>query len=977
MSDTSSDPEPPEQSSPSRLHSIQPIRRQPTRKRALSEMGPIRTPRELETKRAVTFAGFQAAAEESTDESADKSAVEYTESGDVYHPGNCHGEYHGDYLQRMYDVRNGDYGVTIRLKDGATLQQLGVEAEMMGTRFKRGSTRAEARRKKKEAKKKEPIKKADAGTIFGLNKKVGWKPRSKMSTHELNEQKKVLMGVELGRPALRRKGAVPDLKAPSPTAEETKSRVAVREKCCKEPVVQKIEDYYLCLNPKCNLISFEGMGREDETAHEHTTITMDGALKGGHLKSETHPSSSATGETQYKCCTTPNVHFDYGFAYGDNCDQAITSVPKQPSSPASGETPLIWCCKSPDLHTHDDITYCYNCGRDDATDSGEVMFGETSFSATGETRYNCCSSPNVTSSDGETLCHNCGKVFEELFTGDVDFGFDYSANSLASPMVLPRLNSANHGSVAQSTMEGTFPVAHLTMFGLYSTMSSFFEPGEEQTLSVSDRTRSASKLPRLPALPRLVRAHSAPPASTANTVSKTKKKKQSRAAKNGLKRIAARGQPLPPWESQDFSFGDFTIGDFEEVAHSSSRSTNMGSRDGLTAVLELVDKGGYKNPTTESLDRFPRERLCYNCRETGQYEDECPLCLRCKSADHKTSDCEVGIPKFIKFMELPLELRERIYEYALASDHPINPHMCDSSKDSGTGAPGVKFHDDNQHDHGAVTKLLGVTRVNKQIREESFKIFYSANAFVVGMDTTTYFARLEHLGRFKLIRHVCFGIEMHSVNKAPSFLRRMNQYIKEEAAYEKSLRGAPVGANYNSLVAHPQYNCGGITELNMLIALRKLTSSLTTDKEGKGKAIANATYTSKIVFPVPSVEAFNAYERLRWFATTLYGLGISLHYVEGHPLDYNYNSVVGITWQQRFQKKDFEYKKDNRYVSPVGNDGQTEAYRRALALNPALERQPRASGYAYMRTDCRGAVKEWRKMANEGGGIMGPSGLWE
>ena len=132
-------------------------------------------------------------------------------------------------------------------------------------------------------------------------------------------------------------------------------------------------------------------------------------------------------------------------------------------------------------------------------------------------------------------------------------------------------------------------------------------------------------------------------------------------------------------------------------------------------------------------------------------------------------------------MKLAPELRERIYAFALACDLPILPHLCDNT---------LKFHDDNQKDHNAVSALLGVTRVSKKFHTEALPMFYAANTFQVGDDTATYFDRLEHLGRFHMIRQVQFYIMMRKEVRAPGILRGMHQYIKAADAYEKDLVAA-------------------------------------------------------------------------------------------------------------------------------------------------------------------------------------------
>jgi hypothetical protein len=320
----------------------------------------------------------------------------------------------------------------------------------------------------------------------------------------------------------------------------------------------------------------------------------------------------------------------------------------------------------------------------------------------------------------------------------------------------------------------------------------------------------------------------------------------------------------------------------------------------------------------------------------------------------------VGVPVFHKFMELAFELRERIYGFALDTDRPIKPHLCDYPADEI-----IQFHDDHQEDHFAISHLLNITRVSKQIRAEALPVFYSANTFAVGPDTTTYFDRLAYLGRFDMIRHVRFSIETRNENSAPSILRRMNQYIKEAGTFEKDLV-EPLGQRLSLLKRHPQYTYGGIPELNIFITLMKLASSLIGEgKKGKGKA--DLTFHSKVVIPVPSVSAFTSFDRLKWFPAVMHGLGIQLQYVENVPFSSVPGSTVDIAWNQRFQKKDFGDIPD--YVNPVDTIGQTAAYKHALALDPKLESKQRPRGYAYYRTTCVGEFSGWFDIATEGGGV--------
>ena len=357
--------------------------------------------------------------------------------------------------------------------------------------------------------------------------------------------------------------------------------------------------------------------------------------------------------------------------------------------------------------------------------------------------------------------------------------------------------------------------------------------------------------------------------------------------------------------------------------------------------------------------------------EKGIRNMNCTLCHQCHSERHTTGRCKMLKPKFHKFMELSVELRQRIYALALDTDRPIRPHLCDY-----TDGQVVQFHDDNAEHHFATSDLLGITRVSKQVREESLPMFYSTNTFSIGYDTSTYFDRLAYLGRFHMVRHVRFQIDNRKESMSPSILRRMNQYIKEADVYEKQLTG-PVGQHISSLKKHPQYLYGGCPELNTLITLMKLTSRLDNQTknqyEGKGKGKAtdittsSSPFHSKLVVPVSSVPNFIAYSAYKWFPTVMYGLGIQLHYVDNTPFPFVDGGTVGITWEQRLQKKDFGDIPD--YVDPVDSSGQTAAYKMALKLDPGLEGRQRPKAWAYLRETCTGGNSQWFDLPTEGGGV--------
>lgn len=286
-------------------------------------------------------------------------------------------------------------------------------------------------------------------------------------------------------------------------------------------------------------------------------------------------------------------------------------------------------------------------------------------------------------------------------------------------------------------------------------------------------------------------------------------------------------------------------------------------------------------------------------------------------------------------MEFPLDIRLHIYNFALRSDYgAILPHLCDDT---------LKFHDDNQpSDHCAVSRLLGITRVSKGVREESLPEFYAANIFLLGKDTASYFDRLEHLGRFQMIRQVRFRVDMRKEIAAASVLRMMRQYTKEVEVYEKGIlkkcekeegvselfagkelsdafassssaaattlpdttaspakpsTASIIGASFSTLTSHPHYLSGGLSDIRLFILLRKLTSSIST---------TTGPYTHKLVLPVPYASVFSDVPKLKWFPAVLHGLGIQLYFTPGKPFDYvddGHGGSVTVTWNQKFQKK--------------------------------------------------------------------------
>jgi hypothetical protein len=302
-------------------------------------------------------------------------------------------------------------------------------------------------------------------------------------------------------------------------------------------------------------------------------------------------------------------------------------------------------------------------------------------------------------------------------------------------------------------------------------------------------------------------------------------------------------------------------------------------------------------------------------------------------------------PKFGKFLELPQEIRLSIYELALFTGQPIRPHLCDSSTNK------VVFHDDGSYinnktfsGHDSITRLLGITKVSKDIRAEALPCFYSSNTFAITTDTAVYFTHLEMINRFHLIRHVRFTIQMLLPSYAAKMLSSLHKHLKDAAAFPRFTTEHPFygkrPATY--LRDSPEYRDSG-TEFAPFIVLRKLGSASTDD---------GARYTHNVAIPVPRATIFShEYPNLTWFATVAHGMGTHLQYVEGKSLAFSDRHVIAITWEQAFQKKDFG--------EAAGKD--VDVRQRALELLPGAEKAP-VWKLSYMRTRCDGQSYFWRNV---------------
>lgn len=348
-------------------------------------------------------------------------------------------------------------------------------------------------------------------------------------------------------------------------------------------------------------------------------------------------------------------------------------------------------------------------------------------------------------------------------------------------------------------------------------------------------------------------------------------------------------------------------------------------------------------------------------------------------------------PSFPKFMELPRELRERVYGYALKSDKSIAPHLCDEGRPAREGksdyGKAIRFHDENQTTHNATCKLLAITRVSKQVHQESLPIFYSVNTFETTGDTPIYFSRLQQLDRFHMIRHVDLWVRFWKNEQySQKLLRMLLQNFEDQKAFEMNHMEAARNKRSNEskamtaaenadakgllptvlkdsedtkfytddlaiLKSHPLHVIGGL-EANFLV-LRMLSAQFQDDDE----------YNRLLVVHVPTTALFTDYDSLKYFPLVCEGLGIQLKLISGRDVEM-YGSSFRLSWAQKYQKKDFT-------ASTTAKDwNEVEALTsRVQALYPDIEDLPRPAKWTYYRRLCKQNEIEWFSIETTGGGI--------
>jgi hypothetical protein len=346
--------------------------------------------------------------------------------------------------------------------------------------------------------------------------------------------------------------------------------------------------------------------------------------------------------------------------------------------------------------------------------------------------------------------------------------------------------------------------------------------------------------------------------------------------------------------------------------------------------------------------------------------------MNVRTQDHISVQFDISL-----FLKLPLEIRNRVYGYVLANDKPIRPHLCDPSYE----LTRAKFHDDNGNGgHGSVNRLMSLTRASRQLREESLPVFYSANLFAMGDDTSTYLAYLGEVGRLEWVQHVELVIGSMSCRNAAATLRAVHQFDAEVTGHERrasalrvlgalrssqasqqqplSKKGAADLASSNlketivytnDLRNHPRYQVSGLSDINLAILLRMLSTT----------APPTSTFPRRIVLPVSNASVFETEPRLQGLAKLAQGLDLELWFVERPQSATREGSYICIRWDRKYQKKE-----DAEAVKGVSGKSVLE---RTLEMFPDLEEMARPKGSSFYRTSCYGKLT-WYDVETMGGG---------
>lgn len=308
--------------------------------------------------------------------------------------------------------------------------------------------------------------------------------------------------------------------------------------------------------------------------------------------------------------------------------------------------------------------------------------------------------------------------------------------------------------------------------------------------------------------------------------------------------------------------------------------------------------------------------------------------------------------KFTIFMELPPELRTRVYEFVLDFERPIAPHLCgDAAKQSiicfwkyrRSPVERLRFHDDNsihfgpfengtgelrqeRMGHDEVWRRLAITRSSRGIREESLPVFYSINTFEYNRDTGAYFMTLANHGRFHLVRRFQFCIDFYKGEKHTQRVLRDMYDLLQKGSKASLLDGMNL--------------CHASPLASLFLVLRKLSKKLDEDERA-------------ITLQVPVPEWFDTLPGLKWFKEVAEGAGLRVRFIPSNYLAGNEQEGIQCTWLRRMQKKGDETKEVLHTAEDV--------LKKAITKYPHLKSMPRNRTVFYGK-DCYGEIK-WHKQA--------------
>jgi hypothetical protein len=289
---------------------------------------------------------------------------------------------------------------------------------------------------------------------------------------------------------------------------------------------------------------------------------------------------------------------------------------------------------------------------------------------------------------------------------------------------------------------------------------------------------------------------------------------------------------------------------------------------------------------------------------------------------------------FPRFMELPPELRLRVYELVLRFDEPIRPHKCVHGH-QGIGIPKLSgpttwvFHDENRHraggGHNEIHKTLAITKTCKEVREESLPVFYSANVFMNGYDTLQYFQSLEARRRLDLVRKVQLRVNFRKKNNSATVMQEIYDGLRK-------IKEAPVGDDFPFLSVS--------WDANMFLTMLMLAKNFNNDKK-------------TITLTVPAPDWFkDVCGRLHWFPEVAEKMGLNMKLVPSGRLYGCESEQIVCEWVHAIQNEE-------QGVVKVTVEEANAVMKKALEAIPTLSKVQDIKRIFY-RLDCEG-IMTWHE----------------